>query len=766
MGCTPCSGLNSIRQCCVPKAPQPERVEHEVHFGAILDQNVGDTSKAMKPPISVTDDYFWMRDDSRTDKKVLKHLKRENAYTNFKTRGLKSTVKKIYNEMLANITETDSSIPSCNGQFAYYTRTEKGKGYKIHCRKLVSNPDSEKERIVLDENELAKGKKYCIIGDLKISPCHQVVAYSVDFTGQENYSIRFRHIDSQTELHKDSIPNTSGFFEWGKDRNTIYYCSMDETQRANKVWRHFMKTTVGNNGEISYGAFDVGMNDAILFEECDVRFNVHISKSRSQRFVFITSASSNSSEQRFIDLNTVNPANKTKLNLIAEKCDNVIYFASHSVGNEFLILTNDNGASNFTVVKAEIGENKVEWEEFIPYDCGKSKSNLECFEKFSLIQGREDGLPCIWVVPNHDSQKLYKLDVFETLCHVEIEENLDYKGSSFRYAFSSLTTPKQVWEYNVETMERIMLKQKSLPNYSRERYDSKRVYAVSKDGTEVPITMVWNKDMIQTNGEPNFVHMYGYGSYQIPVDLHFSSTILPLLNRGVIYAIAHVRGGGEYGRQWYEQAKLDTKQKTFDDFIACAKYLINEKYTKEQFISIEGHSAGGLLMGAVINEQPGLFRACIAGVPFVDVLNTMSDSSIPLTTSEWLEWGNPHQKKFFEAIKNYCPYQNVHRQAYPAILAIVGLHDNRVLYSEAAKWVSKLRYVSVPSRDILLKVNISAGHFSDSSRYDLIKEKAFQISWILSELGILQLNKIKKEDVAREQRKLKISFLPWISSEK
>lgn len=749
MNCTPFRAI---------KPPQAERINHLVHFGNLKDQNVGDVSKAMDPPQSVPDNYFWLRDASRSDKKVLKHLRNENRYTSFKTKGIKSVAHKIYKELLSYVGETDSSVPAKHGNYMYYSRTVKGKGYEIHCRKPLSGSGCGKEQIILDENILAKGKKYCDVSELKISPCHKIVAFAVDYTGEENYSICFRHIDSQKDLPEDTLNNTSGSFEWGMNKNSIYYCTMDETQRPNKLWRHYLKTVVSDVGALSYGAFDVGMDDVRLFEEKDELFNIHVSKSRSGRFLFLTTASSTSCEQRFVDLKELSLGKKENLELISAREEKVVYFTAHATENKFLILTNANGASNFTIMSSRVGGKKCEWKEFTLYDSAKSMLSLECFKKFSLIEGRENGLPCIWVIPDHDPDKIHKLDVFEKLCDVEVDENYEYDSVKFRYAFSTLTTPQQTWEFNVETKERIMLKQEIVPNYHRENYESKRLFATAGDGTKIPITMVWNKTAIQPQNKPNFVHMYGYGSYQVPIELNFSAELLPLINRGVIFAIAHVRGGGEYGREWYEQARFENKKRTFDDFIVCAKHLIQEKYTQEQLISIEGHSAGGLLVGAVVNAEPNLFRACLAGVPFVDVLNSMSDSSIPLTTSEWLEWGNPHQRKSFEAIKNYCPYQNVGLNAYPAILATAGFYDNRVSYSEAAKWIAKLRQESLESRDMLLKIDMNSGHFTDTNKYSSMKERSFQLAWVLSELGVLQLNKKKQESQNSRRIENMLSF--------
>jgi len=713
VACVSCPGL----PCFKGKKPAPEQINHEVTFGLAKDNEIGDTTKAMNPPKKIADNYFWMRDESRRNKQVLKHLKRENAYTDFKTKHIKKSTAKIYKELLDYTTEDDKSVPFPYKSYSYYTRTIKGKGYDVHYRSSINNP---REEILLDENELAGRNKYCDVGMTSISPCESIFAYSVDFSGTETYEIRFFDLLSQTHL-TETIADTNGTFVWSKYADIVYYTTMDETHRSHKVWSHYIRTAPDTD-------------DLCIYEEKDPKFSLSVSRSRSERFIFIESFSRTAREQRYID----QLGSDDTIHLVSERREDVVYKTYHGKDDDMFVLTNDESAKNFEIWTFKVGNVDMPWKIFLKHDENRSMEYLSCFAEFIVVYGRENGLPSIWILPDYDNKKMFKLNPFENLSYIQVGTNKEYRTDKLRYIFSSPLTPFQTWEYDLKTKEQVLLKQKTVPNYYREDYDTKQIFATAVDGTRIPISLVWNKKTALSD-KPGFLHLYGYGSYQISMDLYFRKTILPIINRGVVFAIAHVRGGGEFGREWYEQAKFEKKHNTFDDFICCAEYLIEENYTQEQMISIEGHSAGGMLVGAALNRKPHLFRACLAGVPFVDVLNTMSDASIPLTTEEWLEWGNPHQEKYFEAMKAYCPYYNIQVQPYPAILATAGLFDNRVLYSEPAKWVAKLReHTTDSNRDILLKVDMSSGHSSAGGRYNWLKEEAFQISWLLSELGAIE----------------------------
>jgi oligopeptidase B len=701
--------------------PVPAKRPHKVIFGKSDCAVVGDPEKAMVSPVAIEDDYFWMRDDSRTSKDVLDHLRQENAFTNFKTLRLRRRSRAIYQELLSHTQETDIGVPARHGPFVYYSRTLQGSSYIYHCRKaILDNGEFGEEQLLLDENEIARGKTHCDVADIAISPDHTILAYSVDFTGNEKYDILFLDIASGTIMSENTVTETNGYIEWGKDKSTVYYGSMDAAHRSNKVWYHEM---------VIPGSPPKG--DICLYTEADEMYSVYFSKSLSGRFIFINSASSLTSESRYVDLD----ASRIEIHLVAERVHNVLYSVHHKGNDQFLITTNADGATNSKVMETKIDASRSSWNDFMPYKPERTILGLVAFKTFTVIQGRQDGFSSIWIVPGHDPSLMYELELGQRASVVNLGDNFEFASDTVRIVYSSMITPPQTWDYNVKTKERHLLKESPIPNYDRTVYQTERLEALSTDGTKIPISLVWNGKAVRTDGEPNFVHLYGYGSYQMSIDPGFNSNILPLLDRGVVFAIAHVRGGGEGGRIWYEAARFETKPKTFDDFVACAEFLVSSGRATANMLSMEGRSAGGLLMGAVMNKRPELFRAVIAGVPFVDVLNTMSDANIPLTTGEWLEWGNPHQQKYFDAIRSYCPYQNVGEKSYPAVLAVAGLHDPRVMYSEPCKWVAKLREHSTSGRDILLKIDLESGHFSASDRYHYKRERAFELAWLLDQLG-------------------------------
>jgi oligopeptidase B len=701
--------------------PVAEKRPREVLFGKQDGADVGDSEKAMATPVAVEDDYFWMRDDSRTNKEVLDHLRQENAFTNFKTLKLRRLSRSIYKEMLSHTQETDVGVPARHGPHVYYTRTVQGSSYIFHCRKLIlENGEHGEEQLILDENEVAKGRKHCDVADVAMSPDHKVLAYSVDFTGNEKYDILFQDIASGEVLADDTIRETNGYIEWGRDNSTVYYGSMDDAHRSNKVWCHHMRCVPGGSE----------MVDVCLYTEADEMFSVYFTKSLSNRFIFINSVSSLTSESRYVDLEM----SSSQVHLIAERQEEVLYTASHMGDDRFLITTNADGATNSKVMLCTVGSGRTSWKDFIPYNPERTILGLAVFDTFTAVQGRQGGFSALWILPEHDPRAMYHLQVEQQASVVSLGTNLEFKTDALRVVYSSMTTPPQTIDYNVHSKERLLLKETPVPNYNRKLYKTERLEVVSSDGVKVPMSLVWNEKAVHDHGEPNLMHLYGYGSYQLSIDPGFNANILPLLDRGIVFGIAHVRGGGEGGRVWYEAARLESKQKTFSDFVACAEYLVSSGRTTPGMLSMEGRSAGGLLMGAVMNLRPELFRAVITGVPFVDVLNTMSDAKIPLTTGEWLEWGNPHQKKYFDSIRSYCPYQNIERKPYPAVLAVAGLHDPRVMYSEPCKWVAKLREHSTSGRDILLKIDLESGHFSASDRYHYKRERAFELAWLLDQL--------------------------------
>lgn len=696
--------------------PVPEERPHEVHFGKVEGKHHGD-GELITPPVVKTDPYFWMRDDDRKHPQVIKHLNEENAYTNYMTLGVQRFAKKVYKEMLSHFQETDSTVPAKDGKYAYYAKTIAGRSYKYYCRKKVMPDGLGDEEMLLDVNQLAKGLKHCDIGSTAVSPDDKILAYSIDDSGYETYQIRFKDLATGELLENDTVSGTSGSIEWGKDEHSVYYSTHDDAHRPWKLWRHDMRY---DNTEPT--------QDQCLYTESDTEFYLHYGKSRSQRFLFIDSSASTLSETRFIDLENTDAG----VQLVRARQAGVMYSVRHARGNMFYVVTNAGGATNFKLMRTTV-EGCDQWEDLIPYDEKRKIDGVAPFANFAVVAGRLNGYSEMWMLPDHDPAKIYMLEMEEAAHDVGPSVNHEYETNKFRYMYSSLTTPKRVYDFDVATRKSTLLKETHVPLYNRDLYKTERLEAVSEDGVKIPISLVYNEKAIAKTG-PNKIHLYGYGSYEISIDPSFAMSRLPLLDRGVMYAIAHVRGGGEYGRSWYEAAKFETKIKTFQDFCACAEKLIDDKRTTPDMLSMEGRSAGGLLMGAVMNMRPELFKAVIAGVPFVDVMNTMSDPSIPLTTGEWQEWGNPHEQKFFDAIGEYCPYSNVGAKPYPATLILAGLYDPRVLYSEPAKWAAKLRKMSTSGEPILLKVDMSSGHFSASNRYTYLKQRSFELAWLLRQL--------------------------------
>lgn len=455
------------------------------------------------------------------------------------------------------------------------------------------------------------------------------------------------------------------------------------------------------------GGAGAGDEDVCIFTENDEVFSAYFGKTLSGRFLFIISSASTTSEYRYVDLD----APGFEVHLVAERKKDILYSVEHAGGDRFFVTTNADGATNFKVLEGKVGADEATWTEFLAYNEDRTILDVTCFETFSVVSGREGGFSKLWIIEGGDASKMHQLATDEESCVVRLGANLEHKATKLRFVYSSLVTPSQTYDYDVASRERVLLKETPVPKYDRSMYKTERLEAVAEDGTKIPMSLVWNENAVNKDA-PNLLHLYGYASYGISIDPAFNANRLPLLDRGVVCAIAHCRGGGEGGRAWYEAARFETKPKSFSDFVSCAELLVDSGRTTPQQMSMEGRSAGGLLMGAVMNLRPDLFRAVIAGVPFVDVLNTMSDASIPLTTGEWEEWGNPNDcGKYFEAIKGYCPYQNVAAKDYPAALVVAGLHDPRVLYSEPAKWVSKLRDLSTSDRDILLKVRIAPQFF-------------------------------------------------------
>ncbi|CAH0476766.1 unnamed protein product [Peronospora belbahrii] len=693
--------------------PILEKRSKMVPFGAVTGQNRG--LNPMKPILYLEDPYFYVRDDDRKNKEVIEHLRKENEYTAIKTQHLANVRSNIYNELLSHVQETDEDYPHPHGNYLYYNRTVKGSSYVYHCRKLKI--ENAPEELLLDENEIAKGHSYCQVTNVCPSPDHRYLAYMVDFCGYETYTGYVKDLKTG-ELLADCIKNISSL-RWGKNAFVIYYATQDEAHRQNKLWRHNVGSTDANE---------------LLYTEDDEIYSAYFQKSRSGKYMFLLSSSSETSEVSFIDLD--HPSKPPQL--IAHRQKGLIYEVDH-FADSFYIVTNKDNATNFKLMRAPVTSPSPEqWVDVFPYDKSVKVDSIDCFKDFMVMEGRQGGYSQLWIINREvgDKHSRQQITFKESSYTVSSSINRDFDTDKYRFNYSSMTTPWTTFDYDTNTRESKLLKEKPVPNYDHSLYKTERLEAEASDGKMVPISLVYRSDMRSQDRQP--LHLYGYGSYEISIDPSFVSSILPLLDRGVIYAIAHIRGGGEMGRTWYEDAKYKKKINTFTDFISCAEHLINTGYTSPSKMTCEGRSAGGLLMGAVLNMRPDLFTAAIAGVPFVDVMNTMSDASIPLTTGEWEEWGNPNERAYFEYMLSYSPYENVNKQAYPNILVTSGLYDPRVAYWEPVKWVAKLRDMKSDQNDVLLKMDLSSGHFSASDRYHYLKEKAFDLAYLLDQMKAIR----------------------------
>ncbi|KAG2519631.1 hypothetical protein BBI17_009448 [Phytophthora kernoviae] len=673
------------------RPPMLEKRPKMVPFGAVNGQNRG--PNPMKPILYLEDPYSYVRDDSRKNEEVLEHLRKENAYTDLKTKHLANVRANIYDELLSHVQETDEDYPYPHGPYLYYNRTVKGSSYTYHCRKAKSANASEE--LLLDENEIAKGKNHCDVSSVSPSPDHRYLAYMVDFNGYETYTGFVKDLKTG-EMLPDRIENISSL-RWGKDASVLYYATQDEAHRQNKLWRHTM------------GSKDT---DELLYTEDNDIYSAYFQKSRSGKYMFLMSSSSETSEVSFIDLD--NPSQPPQM--IAKREKGLIYGVDH-YDDCFYIVTNKDKATNFKLMKTPVASPSPEhWEDVFPYDESIKVDDIDCFKNFMVMEGRQGGYSQLWIIRTEGGNKhsRHQIAFRESSYTVSGSINRDFDTDKFRFVYSSMTTPWTTFDYDINTRESTLLKEKPCPNYDRSLYKSERLEVKASDGTMVPISLVYRADLRSQDRQP--LHLYGYGSYEIPIDPSFVSSILPLLDRGVIYAIAHIRGGGEMGR-------------------TCK-------------MTCEGRSAGGLLMGAVLNMRPDLFTAAIAGVPFVDVMNTMSDASIPLTTGEWEEWGNPNEKAYFEYMLSYSPYENVKQQAYPNMLITSGLYDPRVAYWEPTKWVAKLRDEKSDQNEVLLKMDLSSGHFSASDRYHYLKEKAFDLAYLLDHLDAIKNDDKKKPEAA------------------
>jgi oligopeptidase B len=654
------------------------------------------------------DNYSWLRD--RRDPDTIAFLEAENAYTKSVMRDTEELQSRLYSEMLGRIKQTDMSVPVRRDGYFYYTRTEEGKQYSIYCRKQGSF--EAQEEVLLDANALAEGQAYFRIGTFAPSPNHQLLAYSVDLTGDEVFTVRVKNLETGTLL-ADEIPNTSYSLEWAGDNTTLFYTVLDDAKRPFKVFRH----SLGVPG------------DALIFHEPDRRFEVDLSKTSSRAFILITSRSPLTTEIQCV--RSDNPSGEFRA--VLPRVHETEYDLTHH-GDFFFIRTND-AARTFRLVQAPVADpSKANWKELISARAAVTIEDVTAFEDHLVVEERDLGLPKIRI-QQMSSGITHYIHFPEPVYSAALTGNAEFATKTLRFNYSSLTTPNSVFDYDMETRERELKKQQEvLGGYDALLYQSERIYAPSADGMQIPISLVYKKGVAKDGTAP--LLLYGYGAYGLTTEPVFSSDRLSLLDRGVVYAIAHIRGGGDLGKPWHEDGRLLKKRNTFTDFIACAEQLLAHRYTSSSRLAIEGRSAGGLLIGAVLNLRPDVFGVALAGVPFVDALNTMLDASLPLTVGEYEEWGNPEDKIYYDYIKSYAPYENVAPKAYPALLITAGLNDPRVSYWEPAKWAAKLRALKTDNNLLLLKTNMGSGHFGASGRYEYLKETAFNHAFLLKALHI------------------------------
>lgn len=655
------------------------------------------------------DDYFWLRE--KTDKEVISYLEAENAYTDAQMKGTEAFQEKLYQEMLARIKQTDTNVPYRQDGYHYYSRTETGKSYPIFARKKGSL--SAPEEITLDVNELAKNLKYTAIGTYAVSDDSNLLAYSHDTTGFREYTLHIKDLRTG-KLLADDIGKVATAF-WA-DAKTLFYITEDAAKRDYRLYRH----TLGDPKE----------KDVLVYEEKDELYGLAARRSRSRQYIFIASSSSNNTEYRY--LRADKPAEPFKM--IAARAGEHEYYPDHH-GANFYIRTNDKGRG-FRVVTAPVSDPQPKnWKELIPHRKGVTLEGQTIFANFYVLSERDQGLQKIRVLDLKSNQS-HHLEFPEPVYSANVQFTPEFDTTTLRFGYQSFVTPSSVYDYDMRTRKRELLKRTEvLGGYDTTRYASERIFAVAPDGVRVPVSVYYRKDL-RKPGAPQAMLLNAYGSYGIPSNVGFSSTRLSLIDRGVVYAIAHIRGGGDLGKEWHDEGKMLKKKNTFTDFIAAAEHLIKERYTAKDQLVISGGSAGGLLMGAVTNMRPDLFKAVVTYVPFVDVINTMMDKTLPLTVGEYLEWGNPNEKEAYAYMKSYSPYDNLEAKAYPTMLVKTSLNDSQVMYWEPAKYVAKLRTLKTDKNPLLMKINMGAGHGGSSGRYDALRETAFDYAFMLQQFGI------------------------------
>jgi|TARA_B100001093_G_scaffold42977_1_gene36472 oligopeptidase B len=655
------------------------------------------------------DNYFWLK--NRDDPKVIEYLEKENDYFKKMTSDTEDFQETIYNEIKKKIKEDDQSVPYFLNGYWYLTKYQKNKNYPIYLRR--KSDLNSKDQILFDCNLLAEGYEYFNLSNIKISPNNKFAAYSVDTLSRRLYTIRIKNLHTG-EVLNDQIINTSGGFAWANDNKTLFYTNRDsDTLRNDKILRHEIGTK--------------SKDDKIVFHEKDNTFYTSVSKSKSNKFIIISSHSTLTSEFQFLDANK--PLDNFRL--FNQRKRGLEYSINH-YEKFFYIITNIDNAKNYKLMKTPIGGTEYEnWINVIDHRKDVLIEGIDIFKNYLVISERANGLNRINVRKWDDSESYY-LDFKSETFSSYTTTNVDFDTNILRYGFNSLTQPPSIIDFNMSSKKKTIRKQQQVldDNFKNKNYISERIWSQSEDGTKIPISLVYKKGLIKNNKNP--LLLYGYGSYGNTIDPYFSVSRLSLLDRGFVFAIAHVRGSEYMGRKWYDEGKLLKKTNTFKDFITCTKHLISEGYTNTNQTYAYGGSAGGLLMGSVINLEPELYNGVIAAVPFVDVLTTMLDETIPLTTGEYDEWGNPNNEEFYNYILSYSPYDNVKKMKYPNLLVTTGLYDSQVQYWEPAKWVAKLRELKVGENLLLLKTNMDSGHGGASGRFDALKEVAREYVFLFS----------------------------------
>lgn len=656
----------------------------------------------------LTDNYFWLREKSNPE--VIKYLEDENAYTEADMADSKEFQDDLYNEMLGRIKQTDLSLPVRIGKFWYYNKTEEGKQYPIYCRS--TEEDKSDEVVILDQNEMAKGYKFFSISEFEVSDDGNILAFSTDTTGYRQYTLQFKDLRTGKIL-SDKVERITSL-AWANDNKTVFIGQEDEvTKRSDKVWKYI----IGSN------------KPELVFEEKDVLFNSYLGRSLDKKVIMISSSAKTMTEYRWIPANNPNAEWK----VIHPRETDHEYSVAHYEGN-FYIKTNKNAVNSRVVISPVTDTSEKNWKEFIPHNQNVKIEGISFFYGKSVVSELENGLEYLRVI-DMKSKKTNRIATPENLYTMSLSGNPEFETATIRYSYASMITPQSTFEYDFKTGKSKLLKQvEVLGGYDKTKYETMRLWANARDGIKVPLSVVMKKGTKIDGSAPML--LYAYGSYGYSMTPSFSSARLSLLNRGMIFVIAHIRGGSELGEKWRQDGRMFKKLNTFNDFIDSADWLIKNKYTSADRLVIQGGSAGGLLVGGVANMRPDLFKAVIAQVPFVDVMNTMLDDTLPLTTEEWIEWGNPNEKQAWDYMIQYSPYDNVKSQNYPNMLIEVSLNDSQVPYWEGAKFAAKIREMKTDDNKLLLKTNMGAGHGGSSGRYDRLKEVAFDYAYALKQAGI------------------------------